>query len=82
MFFDELQNQTSEMVKTILTRAGENTKIICCGDIEQCDQPNLNTFNNGLTYLVERFKGQKIYGHISMVQGERSELATLASKLL
>jgi PhoH-like ATPase len=69
-------------VKTIITRAGEGTKIVFCGDIWQIDHPYLDSRSNGLSYLVSRMKGQSIYAHITLEKGERSALADLASDLL
>ena len=84
MFFivDEAQNLTPHEVKTIITRAGENTKIIFTGDIYQIDTPYLDAQSNGLSYLIEKAKGQPLYAHITLQKGERSELANLANDLL
>ncbi len=82
MIVDEAQNLTPHEVKTIITRAGEGTKIILTGDPYQIDNPYIDSSNNGLTTVVERFKGEAISGHISFVKGERSELAELATQLL
>lgn len=79
---DEAQNLTPHEVKTIITRAGEGTKIVLTGDIFQIDHPYLDTHSNGLTYLIEKMAGQKIYAHINLEKGERSELSELASNLL
>jgi PhoH-like ATPase len=79
---DEAQNLTPHEVKTIITRAGEGTKMIFTGDIQQIDSPYLDTKSNGLTYLADRMKGQDIFAHIHLVKGERSYLADLASNLL
>jgi PhoH-like ATPase len=79
---DEAQNLTPHEVKTILTRAGEGTKIILTGDPEQIDSPHLDALNNGLSHVIEKFKDEPIAAHIQLVKGERSELATIASKLL
>ena len=79
---DEAQNLTPHEVKTILTRAGENTKIILTGDPDQIDNPYIDATNNGLTYVIEKFKEEAIAAHVQLVKGERSELATIASKLL
>jgi PhoH-like ATPase len=79
---DEAQNLTPHEVKTIITRAGENTKIIFTGDIFQIDTPYLDTQSNGLSYLIEKLKGNKLYAHITLEKGERSELANLANELL
>jgi PhoH-like ATPase len=79
---DEAQNLTPHEVKTIITRAGEGTKVVLTGDIFQIDHPYLNTRSNGLSYLIDRMKGQSIYAHINLTKGERSALADLASNLL
>jgi PhoH-like ATPase len=79
---DEAQNLTPHEVKTIITRAGENTKIIFTGDIYQIDTPYLDSHGNGLSTLIEKVKGNKMYAHVSLEKGERSELANLASNLL
>ncbi len=82
MIVDEAQNLTPHEVKTIITRAGEGTKIIFAGDIHQIDHPYLDSNSNGLSTLIDKMQGQKIYGHIDLRKGERSELAELASDLL
>lgn len=82
MIIDEAQNLTKHEIKTILTRVGERSKIILMGDPEQIDHPYLDEHNNGLTYVVEKFKGQQISGHVQLVKGERSMLAQLAANLL
>lgn len=84
MFFiiDEAQNLTPHEVKTIITRAGEGTKIVFTGDVAQIDQPYLDALSNGLSYLIHRMMGQPIYAHVTLEKGERSELADLASELL
>ena len=79
---DEAQNLTPHEIKTIITRAGENTKIIFTGDIFQIDTPYLDAQSNGLSYLVDRLHDNPIYAHINLQKGERSELANIASKLL
>jgi len=79
---DEAQNLTPHEIKTIITRAGEGTKMVFTGDIFQIDHPYLNSYSNGLSYLIEKMKGQKIYSHVNLEKGERSELADLASNLL
>ncbi|MFH0926558.1 MAG: PhoH family protein [bacterium] len=79
---DEAQNLTPHEIKTIITRAGEGTKIIFTGDIFQIDHPYLNSQSNGLSHLIERMQGHGIYAHINLEKGERSELAELASNLL
>lgn len=76
------QNISPNEMKTILTRAGENTKVILIGDIEQIDRPSLDATNNGLTYVIDKFKDSELAGHVTFTQGERSRLATLASKIL
>ena len=79
---DEAQNLTNHELKTILTRVGENTKIVLTGDIEQIDNVYLDETTNGLTYAIEKFKDCELAGHISLRKGERSRVATLASKVL
>jgi len=79
---DEAQNLTPHEVKTILTRAGEATKVVLTGDPYQIDHPYLDSNSNGLIYVVEKFKGVKIAGHVTFVKGERSELAQLAAELI
>jgi PhoH-like ATPase len=79
---DEAQNLTPHEVRTIITRAGEGTKIIFTGDIFQIDTPYLDSHSNGLSYLIHRLKGNRLYAHINLDKGERSELANLASMLL
>ena len=79
---DEAQNLTPHEVKTIITRAGDGTKIVFTGDIQQIDHPYLDKRSNGLTYLISRMKDQDMYAHITLEKGERSQLADLASELL
>lgn len=79
---DEAQNLTPHEIKTIVSRAGEGTKIVLTGDIHQIDHPYLDTLSNGLSYLINRMKGQPLYAHVMLEKGERSELAELASDLL
>ena len=79
---DEAQNLTPHEIKTIISRAGENTKVIFVGDIYQIDTPYLDSQSNGLSYLIDRLKKEKIYSHITLKKGERSELANLANDLL
>ena len=79
---DEAQNLTPHEVKTIITRAGEGTKIVFTGDIYQIDHPYLDSQSNGLSYLIEKMKGQNLYTHINLEKGERSELSDLAISLL
>jgi PhoH-like ATPase len=82
MVVDEAQNLTPHEVKTIVTRVGEGTKIVLTGDPYQIDNPYVDAESNGLTWLVERFKGQRLAGHVTLLRGERSELAELAANLL
>jgi PhoH-like ATPase len=79
---DEAQNLTPHEIKTIITRAGEGAKVVLTGDIYQIDHPYLDSQSNGLSYLIEHFVGQKLYAHVNLEKGERSELAELASNLL
>jgi PhoH-like ATPase len=79
---DEAQNLTPHEVKTIITRAGENTKIVFTGDIFQIDTPYLDTQSNGLSYLIEKVKGNPLCAHVTLQKGERSALANLANELL
>lgn len=79
---DEAQNLTPHEIKTIITRAGENTKIVFTGDIHQIDTPYLDSQSNGLSYLIDRVKDHPLYAHITLEKGERSELANLANELL
>ncbi len=79
---DEAQNLTPHEIKTIITRAGENSKFIFTGDLNQIDTPYLDEQSNGLSYLVEKLKGTPLYAHIALEKGERSELANLANEML
>ncbi|MBJ7427782.1 MAG: PhoH family protein, partial [Bacteroidia bacterium] len=79
---DEAQNLTPLEVRTIITRAGEGTKIIFTGDIHQIDTPYLDSQSNGLSYLMDRIKDNSMYAHITLEKGERSELANLANEFL
>ena len=79
---DEAQNLTPHEVKTIITRAGEGTKMVFTGDIFQIDQPYLDMYSNGLTHLGEKMSGQQLFEHINLKKGERSELSDIASRLL
>jgi PhoH-like ATPase len=79
---DEAQNLTPHEVKTIITRAGENTKMVFTGDLQQIDSPYLDMQSNGLAYMIDKMRGQNIFGHVNLVKGERSELSELASNLL
>ena len=82
LIVDEAQNLTPHEVKTIITPAGEGTKMVFTGDIQQIDHPYLDSLSNGLSYLVSRMMGQAIYAHVTLEKGERSALADLASDLL
>jgi len=82
LIVDEAQNLTPHEIKTIITRAGNYTKIVLTGDCFQIDNPYIDSSSNGLSYVVERFKDQKIAAHVTLVKGERSELAELAANLL
>lgn len=82
MIIDEAQNLTPHEVKTIITRAGENTKIVFTGDIHQIDHPYLDSQSNGLSYMIEKMQGQPLYAHVTLQKGERSALSMLASELL
>jgi PhoH-like ATPase len=82
IIIDEAQNLTKHEVKTIITRVGEGSKIVLMGDPEQIDHPYLDAYNNGLTYVLEKFKDQVISGHVKLLKGERSGLARLAADLL
>ena len=82
IIIDEAQNLTTHELKTIITRVGENTKIILTGDIDQIDNTYVDSVSNGLTYAIEKFKDYPIAAHITLLKGERSELATLGAKIL
>lgn len=82
IIIDEAQNLSIHELKTIITRVGENTKIILTGDIEQIDNVYLDSLSNGLSYAIEKFKEHELAGHISLMKGERSKVATLAAKIL
>lgn len=82
LIVDEAQNLTPHEIKTIISRAGENTKIVLTGDPYQIDNPYIDSSSNGLTYVAERFKHEAIAGHITLIKGERSSLAELATRLL
>jgi len=79
---DEAQNLTPHEVKTIITRAGEGTKIVFTGDVHQIDTPYLDEHSNGLAYIIDKLKGQSLYAHVKLERGERSELANMANDLL
>ena len=82
VIIDEAQNLTMHELKTIITRVGENTKIVLTGDVEQIDSVYLDAISNGLSYAVEKFKQHGLAGHVTLLKGERSKVATLASKIL
>ena len=82
IIIDEAQNLTAHEVKTIITRVGENTKIVLTGDIEQIDNVYTNETSNGLAYAIEKFKESDLAGHITFKKGERSRIATEAAKIL
>ncbi len=82
LIVDEAQNLTPHEIKTIVTRAGEGTKVVLTGDAYQIDNPYVDSATSGLTYSVERFKGQRISAHVTLTKGERSELAELAANIL
>jgi len=82
LIVDEAQNLSPHEVKTIVTRAGEGTKVVLTGDCEQIDSPYLDSVNNGLAYVVERLKTESIIAHTTLKMGERSALAEIATKLL
>lgn len=82
MIVDDAQNLTPHEIKTILSRAGEGTKVVVTGDPYQIDNPYLDIASNGLTYIVDRMKGQKLYGHLTFTKTERSQLAALVAELL
>ena len=79
---DESQNLTPHEIKTIITRAGEGTKMVFTGDIQQIDQPYLDSQSNGLVYMIDRMRDQNLFAHVNLVKGERSELSELASNLM
>lgn len=79
---DEAQNLTKHEIKTIITRAGENTKVILTGDPYQIDNPLVDSASNGLSYVVESFKNEPIAAHITLIKGERSPLANIAARIL
>lgn len=82
LIVDEAQNLTPHEIKTIVTRAGQGTKVVLTGDVYQIDNPYVDSANSGLTYAVERFKGHAIAAHVTLTKGERSELAELAANIL
>ena len=82
LIIDEAQNLTPKQMKTLITRAGPGTKIVCLGNIAQIDTPYLTEGSSGLTYVVDRFKGWAHSGHVTLARGERSRLADYASDAL
>jgi PhoH-like ATPase len=82
IIFDEAQNCSSHQIKTVLTRVGANSRVILTGDISQIDNKNLDPTNNGLSYVIEKFKGSHLGGTVHFIHGQRSPLATEAAKLL
>ena len=82
MIVDECQNLTPHEVKTIISRAGEGTKIVLCGDPHQIDNPYLDATSNGLSYAVDRLQGVAIFGHVTLKRTVRSMLAAVAAQLL
>lgn len=82
LIVDEAQNLTPHEIKTVITRAGQGTKVVLTGDPYQIDNPYVDASSNGLTYVVERFKGEPMAGHVTLIKGERSELAEMAAKIL
>tara|TARA_A100001015_G_scaffold320632_1_gene447752 strand:+ start:70 stop:1392 length:1323 start_codon:yes stop_codon:yes gene_type:complete len=82
IIIDEAQNMNRHEIKTVLTRVGEGTKIVLTGDIEQIDNIYIDSTNNGLSYVVEKFKNQEIAGHITLLKGERSKVASVSAKIL
>ena len=82
MIVDEAQNLTPHEVKTIVSRVGEGTKLVLTGDIQQIDNPYLDSSSNGLAYAIEKMKGVGLYGHVTLSKSERSELASLAASRL
>ena len=82
MVIDEAQNLTPHEVKTIITRAGDNTKLVLTGDPYQIDNPYVDSTNNGLVHIVNRFRSERIAAHVTLTKGERSDLAELATNLL
>ncbi len=82
IIIDEAQNLTSKQLKTLITRAGPGTKVVCLGNIAQIDTPYLSETTSGLTYVVDRFKGWNHSGHVTLVRGERSRLADYSSEVL
>ena len=82
LIIDEAQNLTPKQMKTLVTRAGPGTKVVCLGNIAQIDTPYLTEGSSGLTYVVDRFKGWEHSGHVTLQRGERSRLADHAAEVL
>ena len=82
LIIDEAQNLTAKQMKTLITRAGSGTKVVCLGNLAQIDTPYLTEGSSGLTYTVDRFKGWPHFGHITLQHGERSRLADYAVTIL
>ena len=82
IIIDEAQNLTPHEIKTVISRAGNHTKMVLTGDPYQIDSPYLDSSSNGLSYTVERLKGREIFGHVLLDKNERSNLASLAAELL
>ena len=82
LIIDEAQNLTPKQMKTLITRAGNGTKVVCLGNLAQIDSPYLTEGSSGLTYAVDRFQGWPHFGHIPLLQGERSRLADYAIEIL
>ncbi|MDR0246808.1 MAG: PhoH family protein, partial [Burkholderiales bacterium] len=82
LIIDEAQNLTSKQMKTLITRAGPGTKVVCLGNLAQIDTPYLTEGSSGLTYVVDRMKDWKYAGHITLARGERSRLSDYASEAL
>jgi len=82
LLVDEVQNFRPGDVKKLITRAGKGTKVVLVGDVEQVESPYLDAVSNGLSYVIEKFKGQPTFGHVTFWESERSQLAELAAKLL
>jgi PhoH-like ATPase len=82
LIFDEAQNATIHEIKTVVTRIGENSKIILLGDTDQIDTPYIDSLSNGLTVIAEKFKNEKVAAHVKLKKGERSYLSAIAAKII
>jgi len=82
LIFDEAQNSTIHEIKTVITRIGENSKIVLLGDTDQIDTPYIDSLSNGLTIVSEKFKNEKVAAHVKLKRGERSYLSAVAAKLI